>query len=225
VELWGGADSGRIVQLGESFGYHFTDRDYHRDPLVEWQVRARLRALDEAGNVVGTVDRGRLWIKRVKGAGGIKMYLQPPRAPGFYRYDIRFSDRRGRLLGAYSEYLKVVLPIWAPALATDYGVYRPGGLVLSRVENHGTESVLLGEDFRLQRLRGGEWAGVPGVAGGGWLLWLGSAEAGATGRCSALKLPQDIAPGEYRIVKEVGRSPAWPREGRSYFLTAPFTVR
>lgn len=217
---------GRVVPPGGSFGYHFTDRDYHRDPLVDWQVTARLLELDEAGGVVGEVDRGRLWIHRVRGLGELKLYLDPPRRPAFYRYDIQFKDRDGKQLGAYSEYLKVVAPFWRPSVAVNRAQYKPGQLVLSRVENFGTEAVYYGEGYGVQRLQaGGAWKSVPRLTPNGSLLWLGIQGPGSAGRCSALRLPKDVAPGTYRIVKDVGRSPRWSRDEGAYYLTAPFSVR
>jgi hypothetical protein len=136
---------------------------------------------------------------------------------------MQITDRDGTQLGSYSAYFKLAQPFWKPRLGLTGHRFRPGQRVLSRVENLGTETVMYGESFSVQRLEGGQWIHVPNMTQKYWALWLGGASAGGSGRCSSLYLPDDISPGRYRIVKEVGPSP-WPRGKRSYFLTAPFEV-
>lgn len=95
--------------------------------------------------------------------------------------------------------------------------------MLSRVENLGTEVVMFGEDFYVHRLEGEHWVPVPDATQGIWLRWLGSAGPGASGRCSAWRIPTDFPLGQYRIVKEVGPRP-WPRRDGGRYLMAPINV-
>jgi hypothetical protein len=221
VDIYGGW--GRVMPRPESFGYGFSEHNYSGTVLLDWTVTAQLWAIDPSGANAREVNRGELFIGRLNAAHQPNLYLDPPAKRGFYRFDIQFTDNHEKLLGSYSAYFKITRPIWKPRLGLSRHRVRSAQRILSRVENLGTETVMYGEQFWVQRLESGSWTWVPSATQGAWFLWLGGAGPGASGRCSALQVPTDFTPGRYRIVKEVGPFP-WPRGNRSDFLTAPFEV-
>jgi hypothetical protein len=89
-----------------------------------------------------------------------------------------------------------------------------------RVENYGSETVIFGESFRVQRFEDGAWVPAEDLTPNLWLLWLGGSGPGGTGRCSSLSVKSDTPPGRYRIVKIVKGRP----DGGSARLTAGFHV-
>lgn len=223
VDIYGGSRFTQVMPRPQEFGYGFSEHNYGGTVLVDWTVTAQLWAVTSDGERLNEVDNGQLFIGRLNAAHQPGLYLTPPTRRGFYRFDIQFANRSGDLLGSYSAYLRVVRPFWKARLGLSGRTFHPGALVLSRVENFGTETVMYGEDFSVQRFENDSWAHVPDLARGPWFMWLGAAGPGASGRCSALRLPNDVAPGQYRIVKEVGRPP-WPNGKRSRHLTARFDV-
>lgn len=221
VYLFGGW--GRIIPVGQSFGYELGSRNYFGRTPLKWTLRARMFAVSRSGQTGPEVDFEELYINMIRSRDEHKLYLDPLRRPGFYRYDFEIVDADGHVLSIYSNYLKVFTKLfWKPRLGLSRDTVQPGQRVLSRVENFGTEYVSYGEAFGVQRLEGGKWIAVPEVRPRGWLLWLGMAGPGGAGRCSALYLPDDVLPGHYRIVKEVGKA-GWPR-GKSYWLARSFQV-
>ncbi|HEU5143146.1 MAG TPA: immunoglobulin-like domain-containing protein [Solirubrobacterales bacterium] len=216
-------DWGKILPVGQSFGYGLWSENYYGRTPLKWTLRARMFAVSSAGETGREVDRSQLKVKTISSRDEIELYLDPLRRPGFYRYDFEILDEDGKQLANYGEHLKVFARrYWKPRLTLNGSEFRPGQRVLSRVENHGTEQVNYGEEFGVQRLEGGSWVAVPGMTQRVWALWLGLAGPGVSGRCSSLHLPDDVAPGDYRIVKRVGKA-SWPR-GRSYWLAARFAV-
>lgn len=219
-----GATFGRILTERGSFGLGFSEENYEGTVRLDWTVTAQMWTVDRRGTPLREVDSSSLSIGRLDALNQPHLTLETLGRRGFYRFDVQFADRDGETLGSYSTYLKVVRPYWKARLGLDRRTYRPGQLVISRPENLGTDWMSFGEDFAVQRWEAGEWIGVPGLSPEAWLLWLGYAGPGSPGRCSALSLPRDVAPGRYRIVKHVGEG-LDPRGSRSHWLAAPFSVR
>ncbi len=214
---------GPILPVGQSFGYGLWSENYGGRTPLGWTLRARMFAASRSGEIGREVDHEELKVRTISAADEVKLYLDPHRRPGFYRYDLEILDDAGKLLGAYSRYLKVFgRPFWKVKLGLNGHRFRPGQLVLSRIENLGTEQVMYGEEFRVQRFEEGSWESVSNGRQG-WQLWLGMLGPGASGSCTSFRIPRDFEPGLYRILKEVGPEP-WPRGKRSYYLTAPFEV-
>lgn len=215
---------GRILTERGSYGLGFFEENYRGTVRLDWTVTAQMWALDRRGEPLREVDRGTVAIGRLDALDQPNLLLETGGRRGFYRYDIQFADRGGEALGSYSTYLKLVRPFWKARLGLDRSVYRPGQLVLSRPENLGTKWAIYGESYGVQRRERGGWVPAPALRQGFWLAWLGMAAPGTSGRCSALRLPADVARGRYRIVKHLGEQVS-PRRSRSHWLTAPFTVR
>jgi hypothetical protein len=214
--------SGPILPPGESVGFWLQSNNHFGRTPLRWVLRDRIGLVDATGRAGKVVAHSRIRVRMINAAKEVKLFLRPPRKPGFYRYEIEIVKFDGKRLAKYSRHIRVERRFWDARLGLDADVFHQGEQVLSRVENFGTEYIAFGEEFRLQGYRGGSWVRVRDPSRDGWALWLGYAGPGMAGQCSALQLPDDFPPGRYRIVKEVGRS-SWPR-GESIFLAAPFEV-
>ncbi|HEV7770464.1 MAG TPA: hypothetical protein VGO66_07375 [Solirubrobacterales bacterium] len=215
--------AGPILTPGMSAGFWLHSENYSGHTPLHWALRNRIRAVDAAGSPGKVLSRGKQRVRLINAAREVKLFLEPPRAPGFYRYEVEIADFDGKHLATYSSYLRVERKLWDPRLGLSGNQFHPGDQVLSRVENFGTEPIVSGEEFRLQRYVGGAWFHRRIPDRDGWLLWLGYTSAGGSGRCTPLSLPLSFPPGQYRIVKEVGWG-SWPDGGPPQFLAAPFEV-
>jgi hypothetical protein len=220
VNIYGGRP--RVMSKPEEFGYGFSERDYAGPVPVDWTVTAQLWAVDGEGGTIEEVGHAGRFLKAIDAARQPYISLTPPNRRGFYRFDIRFSSH-GREIGSYSSYLELVRPEWRARLKLNRTIAHPGERILSRVESLGSETVGYGEPFSVQREEKGSWAPTRGLVKGGWFDWAGFLEPGGIGQCNELDLPADIAPGRYRIVKDVNR-PRGPRKTIPVVLTAPFQV-
>jgi hypothetical protein len=224
LQIYGGYT--RVTSRPESFGYGFGEDRFPGSVWLDWTVTAELWTVDRQGHEIQEVDRGEVRIGRLTGANHPRIYLDPPKnRRGFYRFDIQFTNRRGREVGLYGSYFKVVRPFWNVKLGLSRQTAHPGRRILSRVENFGTERLTYGEYFSVERLRGGRWRPEPGLVPNFWLAWAGELQAGGSGRCSVLTLPASAPRGRYRLVKDVGSITGFrPRSAKPHRLIAPFTV-
>lgn len=219
VSMYGGWS--RVMPEPSSFGYGFSEDNYDGVVRLDWTVTARLWTANKKGTVLREVDQKELFIGDLDAAHQPQIEVNPPSGRrGFYRFDMQIMDRSGKTIGAFGAYFKVVRPSWRPRLALNRNILRPGQRMLMRVENYGSETVIYGESFRVQRFEDGTWVPAEDLTPKLWLLWLGGSGPGGTGRCSALSLRSDTPPGHYRIVKMVKGRP----DGGPTRLTAGFDV-
>ncbi len=213
----------RILAVGEGIGFWLNSQNYSGRTPLHWVLRDRLRPVDDFGTPGPVIARGRQRVRLIHAGREVKLFLDPPRTPGFYRYEIEIADFDGRRLALYSSHIRVERKFWDVRLGLNRTLFHPGNHVFSRLENFGTLSPAFGEEFRLQRLVGSQWRHVKIPGRSGWLLWAGFLLPGSAASCDTIALPRDFPPGHYRIVKEVER---YLRKGhaRTYYLTAPFEV-
>jgi len=220
----------RVIVGRGGFGYAFFDETYgvRKEVRLFWDVTATLSRISRRGRVLRQIDSTRQSFGVVRQIDDLSFWLDTPSGPALYRYDIEFWDSRsGELLGAYSEYLRVVRPRFRVGIAVHRSLLRPGGLALARVENRGTLWASFGLPYSVQRYEGGAWTGVPlfvrrpGEPQAAWPLVGISMHGGQTGWCMAYRIPADAEPGRYRFVKSIGRD----LSGDGRFYTAGFRVR
>jgi hypothetical protein len=125
--------------------------------------------------------------------------------PAYYRLDIAIDSASGAVLGNYSEYVRVVPPTISVKLALNGDVFRPGDLLVSRIENRGT----VGVNFqpvqpRLERETPAGWRTVPqekqSSIGVGMRVFV---VGGGAGPCNGLRLPTNLPVGRYRVSETV----------------------
>jgi hypothetical protein len=218
-----GSESHVVTEPG-TFGYGFSEENFDGTVRLEWTVTAQMWILGRRGMPVREVDSETLYIGDLDAGEQPHIYVDTLGRRGFYRADFQFADKDGRHLGAYSAYVKVARPFWKAKLKLDKRVYERGDRVYSRAANLGTRTMTYGENFEVQRREGKSWVPAPDLTPNGWLLWLGIGRPGSPGLCSSVRLPGDVAPGRYRIVKEVTELISGRRDP-VHRLVAPFLVR
>lgn len=196
-----------ILVGGGSYKYSFYDEGLASDPLtLNWLVTARLVAVKRSGAEQAIGDEVRLAVESVDDAYQPTLAMQVPQKVGFYRVDLRFANDQGKELGSYSEYLRVMRPIVRLRLGIDGRRFKPRQHVRTRVENLGT--IVVSDSMYLQlekQIPGGGWRRLPSADTGGFRgprLLL----AGEAGDCVGMRLPAELSPGRYRILRPVGIS-------------------
>jgi hypothetical protein len=211
-----------VVTEPMPWGYELWNDQGH-SVRVNWTVTARLWSLDSGGRQIEEIGHTGIYARTISGEHSPHIALAPPPGRrGFYRFDLRFESK-GKLVGSYSSYFRVVPPRWRARFALSRTVARAGQQVLGRIENLGTEAVEYGEYFGIERERSGVWSPVPRFSGGNWLAWGGILEPGADSLCDRIRVPADLAPGRYRFVKPVSR-PGADERWKGVTPTAPFRV-
>lgn len=216
----------RIEVGGGGFGYRFADDTYGLREQVDlsWDVTSTMSRVNARGRLERTIasERQELGVLTARKIGDVSFWLDVPRGPALYRYDIEFRDHEsGRLLGHYWDYLRVVRPRFKARIAVNRKQVHPGGTVYARVENPGTEWVFYGVAYAVQRFADGRWVDAPGGPSGAWILIGISMGSGGSGSCMRYRVPPGAPPGVYRFVKEM--APGFVgRHDRRY--TAPFRV-
>ncbi|HEU5252758.1 MAG TPA: immunoglobulin-like domain-containing protein [Solirubrobacterales bacterium] len=220
VDIYGGWD--RVMSEPRSFGYGFSEHNYSGTVQLDWTIRAELWTVDRNGTAFEKVDGQELFIGRLDAAHQPFIGVVPPKARrGFYRFDMQIESAAGETIGSFGAFFKVVRPYWKVRLGLARDALRPGQRVFSRLENLGTLTASYGESFSVERFNGVSWEPQPEILGRKfWLLWGGILGPGRTGLCNSFRLPADMSPGRYRVVKSVGLS----LRKLSRLLTAEFTV-
>jgi Big-like domain-containing protein len=112
---------------------------------------------------------------------------------------------------------------FTPRQLSDASGKAHGQAVFGRIENQGTEPVLYGAPYRIEKRDGTSWSLAP-ESPDNFILPLYDASPGESGdECSFFSIPSSMAPGHYRMTKEVGFGrPA--RKGEATILTAEFDI-
>lgn len=222
VNIYGSSPRVVLDRRG-SIGYGFSEENFSGTVRLDWTVTAQMWLLGRRGKPVREVDAETLVIGELDAGDQPHISTETLGRRGFYRFDIQFTDRDGNQLGAYSAYVRVARSFWKARLKLDRRIYRAGRRVFARLENLGTRTMTYGEFYAVQRRVRGGWVAAPELTPNGSLLWLGIAGPGAIGRCNAPRLPRDVEPGRYRIVKTVTELVP-KRRDRVHHLVAPFRV-
>jgi Big-like domain-containing protein len=195
----GVSQTGRIIVGGGRFGYMLSSRPRSKSQQLGWAVTASLFTLNERGRSRGRVKKIRTRFKSTGEEPSLSLVV-PPKA-GFFRFDISFK-RRGKVLGMFSEYLRVLDPVLEVRISTMRSTYRPGETLLARVENVGTEAVGYGAGFAIERLTGAGWIRV-GPNRTVWPKYATGLGAGEAGECMKYAIPNDFPIGRYRFSKAI----------------------
>lgn len=222
VDIYGGWT--RVMPEPIGFGYGFSEHNYSGTVRLDWTITAELWTADKRGATYREVDSAELFIGRLDGRHQPYIEVEPlENRRGFYRFDMQIESASGKLVGAFGAYFKVVRPYWNVKLGLARDELQPGQRVFARLENFGSKTASYGESFSVERFDDAtmRWIPQPDLIGRrGWLRWGGILGPGRTGLCNSFRLPEDVTPGRYRMVKSVGRS----LRSLSSRLTAEFTV-
>lgn len=212
-----------VLRLGEPFGYQLLSENYRGETPLHWTLTARMVSVNATGQTTRVLGDKTIRVRAISADDQPTLFLTPPKRSGFFQYELLISGRRGEKLARYRRYVKVIRQSWKVRLHLDRQEIEPGQTLISRVENLGSGKPYFGEAFAVQRRAEGRWNDDPELTPEEWLAWLGTAAPGEAGRCSYLKLPDDLSAGTYRIVKVV-RKGLGPPSRQPAELKAPFEV-
>lgn len=218
-----------VVLRGGNLGYRFGAKDAGARTLrLNWDVTARLLAVDARGHFLREVGEER---ERFRSAGGydergydLPEFVFAAKDVGLYRFDLSFRSLRGRALGRYREYFRVVPRSVRMELRLSSTVFHPGETAYARVANLGTNGMNVPFRYAVERLAGAVWDGAgvtttPGDAlspGESW--WM---QGGELASCTEYAIPADAEPGRYRV-----RTSVQPFGSRRHpVLSAGFSVQ
>jgi hypothetical protein len=217
-----GGEGPEVLTEPHRVGFLFSELGSTNPVLVHWTVTEELWKLDRHGGSAVEVGHTGAFITPIDLEHDPFVGMKTPDRLGFYRLDLRIIER-GKTIGTYSSYLKLLPPTSRARLRPNHRVVRPGEQILGCLENLGTEQVDLGFEFDLQRREDGSWDHVPGLAEGPWAFPLILLFPGEREVTSGLRLPPGLEPGEYRLAQRVEESRRH-KKAIDRTLTAPFTV-
>jgi len=194
----------------ESAGYRLRSTA-KRARRVNWVVTMKILNVDSEGKsgALLNLDRERIGRIAPREKFGFRVYLTS--APGLYRTQIVFRNRRGKLLGRFGEYFRILAGQYQAALVIDDPILSPGEVLDPRLDN-GAARLQFGLGAPIERLEADQW--VPAPFGNGPVPELALfLEPGASARCWPTTIPTDASPGHYRVglsltyQTRTGRSP------------------
>lgn len=205
--------------IGYTLSLHWRAPSAH----PRWEITTTLSKVDWQGRVTDMVDRTRRLVLTVRHKHSIESSFDIGGRPAAYRLTVVFQSKSGRKLGGYGFYSRVVPVTKHALLSLNSETYAPETTVFGRLENFGTDPILFGEPYVIERLEGSTWVRAP-ESPRAFILPLYFTEAGATSRCSPFWIRPTMS-GRYRMAKEIEYG-AWPspRNRRPVILTAEFDV-
>ncbi len=193
---------GLLVGGSTSVGLRLTNAAAAGTPRLNWVVLERLIRFSADGSKIEPAGLKRIDLKQIAAGRYRGLTFPLTAAPGIYSLEITIQNHRGRRLGRYGEYLRVVnrtVDVGIKLAAYDNLV--PGSYVESCFENHGSAAVAPTETS-LERLDGTVWRPVAIPVGPQYApaqspiqRALGPGEAERIGTL----IPPEAKPGLYRL--------------------------
>ncbi len=179
-----------------SIGFRLTNSAAAATPKLRWTVLERLTRLTKNGQDPHPEGLKRIDLGAIPAGAHRGLVFPLPAATAVYSLEITIQNHRGKPLGRYGEYVRVVGRIANAGLSlAAYDNLAPGSTLESCFENHGTASVLPGAET-LERLDGTTWKTVnPPVTYAVATRWLGAGEAERLG----VTIPPAAKPGLYKV--------------------------
>lgn len=147
---------------GSSVGFRLTNSAPEGTPtkVLKWVVLERLIRLTANGHKLHPSGLKRIDLRQLPAGKHRGLTFPLPSSPAVYSVEVTIQNHRGRLLGRYGEYVRVVDRIANAGLGlATYDNVAPGTALEACFENHGTASVLPGSST-LERLDGTTWKPV-----------------------------------------------------------------
>ncbi len=127
---------------------------------LDWVVLERLIRFSSDGTKIEPAGLKRIDLKQLPAGKHRGLTFPLTSAPGIYSLEITIQNHRGRLLGRYGEYLRVVnRTVTAAIKLAAYDNVVPGAYVESCFENHGSASIAPTASS-LEHLENGTWRPV-----------------------------------------------------------------
>jgi hypothetical protein len=153
----------RLLIAGSNIGFRITNSapaTTAKPPRLRWIVLERLIRLTNNGQNLHPSGLKRIDLKQLPAGKHRGLTFPIPSTPAIYSLEITIQNHRGRLLGRYGQYIRVVnrLVDVGVTLAT-YDKVAPGSYIESCFENHGSASVTP-TGTSLEHLEGTHWRPV-----------------------------------------------------------------
>jgi hypothetical protein len=152
-----------LLLAGSSVGFRLTNgapATAAAPTKLNWIVLERLIRLTDEGRRLHPSGLKRIDLKQLPAGKHRGLTFAIPSTPALYSVEITIQNHRGRLLGRYGQYVRVVnrtVNVGMTLSATDNVV--PGTNIESCFENHGTATVTP-TGTNLEHLEGGSWRPV-----------------------------------------------------------------
>lgn len=147
---------------GSNVGFRLTSSAPAGTPtkVLKWIVLERLIRLTDNGQKLHPSGLKRIDLKQLPAGKHRGLIFPLPTAPAVYSVEVTIQNHRGRLLGRYGEYVRVVERLVSAGLSlATYDNVAPGATLEACFENKGTAAVLPGAST-LERLVGTIWKPV-----------------------------------------------------------------
>jgi hypothetical protein len=211
-----------LRRVGETFGYGLSINERYKEFSRPWIVKTQLIRVDRKGRDVKTVAKQRHNLEVVRGFHDLDFTLPLTDGRGFFRYEISFTRPNGHVLGAFSQYTRVVYPRIQAFLRLGAKQYSPGGVAQVQLVNPGTVILSFGYGVSVEMFTGYGWVPssiVPSEAPRrpeGFVVL----DSGGASKCETLSISPAASPGLYRVKTQI-----WPRAARNpRTLTAEFQI-
>jgi hypothetical protein len=193
----------RLLVGGSSIGFRLTNgapataTTPHR---LNWTVLERLIRLTDDGRNLHPEGLKRIDLKQLPAGKHRGLSFPIPDKPAIYSLEVTIQNHRGRLLGRYGEYIRVVNHVVNVGMTLSaYDKVVPGSYIESCFENHGSATVMP-TGTSLEHLEGTVWRRVvvgpqysPAQSAIQRILGPGEAERIAT------LVPPNARPGLYKL--------------------------
>jgi hypothetical protein len=191
----------RLLVGGSSVGFRLANSAPAgpRPKRLNWIVLERLIRLTKEGQRLHPVALKRIDLAQLPAGKHRGLTFAIPPTPAVYSLEITIQSHRGRLLGRYGEYLRVVDRVANAGMTLSaYDNIPPGTTLGACFENHGTAPVVSGPT-RIEHFEDAAWQPVaipPQYIPATVPRTLGPGEAERLGAY----LPLNLRPGLYRLI-------------------------
>lgn len=151
-----------VLVGGSNVGFRLTNSAPAGTPskVLRWTVLERLIRLGDEGRKLHPAGLKRIDLKQLPAGKHRGLTFALPSTPAVYSVEVTIQNHRGRLLGRYGEYVRVVERLVDAGLSlSTYDKVTPGSTLEACFENHGTASVTPGATT-LERFDGTTWRAV-----------------------------------------------------------------
>jgi hypothetical protein len=150
----------RLLLGGSYIGFRLTNgapATTAKPPRLHWVVLERLIRFTGKGQNLHPSGLKRIDLKQLPAGKHRGLTFPIPSTPATYSLEVTIQNHRGRLLGRYGEYIRVVeRKVEAGITLAAYDKIVPGSYLESCFENHGTASVTPTGTI-LERFDGSAW--------------------------------------------------------------------
>jgi hypothetical protein len=204
--LYLGSGSSPLVTGSQPVGFSLAYSSYQGvpSPKLGWTLTARATRVDRKGAVRKLIGEKQLQVEKMNQQQTLSLTFKLPQAPGIYAVRIVFRDAKGRRLGSYGKYYRLLPYRTAVGLTVTSSVVRPGESATACLENPGTvpivPSVTFLESFDANT---NAWTRIPfdpqyAVPVPAILIYLQPGRAMSIGS----RVPPNAPPGRYRLFWE-----------------------